>query len=290
MNKKMLSLYGLKWNPFSPEVPVEALLSTPKVDSFCWRVEQLVREGGFACAVGDPGTGKSVALRLLANRLAGLRDVSVGVLTRPQSGTADFYRELGDLFGVALSPHNRWAGSKVLREKWLAHIEASLFRPVLLIDEAQEMKPIVLAELRLISSMDLDARSVLTVVLAGDNRLPEKFRTPDLLPIASRMRVRLTMEYASRDDLLACIKHVTEKAGNPRLMTPELMGTLVDHAAGNYRVLMTMAGEMLDAALQREAKHLDEKLYFDVFASPAERANAPKPKAPTARAATARAR
>lgn len=278
MNKKMLSLYGLKWNPFSSDVPVEALLATPKVESFCWRVEQLVREGGFSSVVGDPGTGKSVALRLLASKLALLRDVSVGVLTRPQSGTADFYRELGDLFGVTLSPHNRWAGSKVLREKWLAHIETSLFRPVLLIDEAQEMKPIVLAELRLISSMDLDARSVLTVVLAGDSRLPEKFRSPDLLPIASRMRVRLAMEYASRDELLACLKYVTEQAGNPRLMTAELMGTLVDHAAGNYRVMMTMAGEMLDAAVQREAKHLDEKLYFDVFASPAERATTPKPK------------
>ena len=280
--KKMLSIYGLKWNPFSPDVPVEALLATPKIESFAWRVEQLVREGGFACIVGDPGTGKSVALRLLANRLAALRDVTVGVLTRPQSGTGDFYRELGDLFGVTLSPHNRWAGSKMLREKWLAHIDASLFRPVLIIDEAQEMKPVVLSELRLISSMDLDARSVLTVVLCGDGRLPEKFRTPELLPIASRIRVRLPMEYATRDELLACLKHVTEKAGNARLMTPELMATLVDHAAGNYRVLMTMAGEMLDAAVQREAKHLDEKLYFDVFASPAQRANAPKPKAAAA--------
>jgi type II secretory pathway predicted ATPase ExeA len=274
--KKMLSLYGLKWNPFSPDVPVEALLSTPKIDSFSWRVEQLVREGGFSCIVGDPGTGKSVALRLLAHRLGALRDVTVGVLTRPQSGTGDFYRELGDLFGVTLSPHNRWAGSKLLREKWLAHIEASLFRPVLIIDEAQEMKPVVLAELRLISSMDLDARSVLTVVLCGDGRLPEKFRSPELLPIASRIRVRLPMEYATRDELLACLEHVIDKAGNARLMTTELMATLVEHAAGNYRVLMTMAGEMLDAAVQREAKHLDEKLYFDVFATPA--ANAPKPK------------
>lgn len=284
MNKKMLSLYGLKWNPFSPEVPVEALLATSKVENFCWRVEQLVREGGFSCIVGDPGTGKSVALRLLANKLAGLRDVTMGVLTRPQSGTADFYRELGDLFGVGLSPHNRWAGTKVLREKWLTHIESSLFRPVLIIDEAQEMKPVVLAELRLISSMDLDARSILTVVLCGDSRLPEKFRTPDLLPIASRMRIRLSMEYASRDELLACLKHVIEQAGNARLMTPELMTTLVDHAAGNYRVLMTMAGEMLDAAVQREAKHIDEKLYFDVFATPAERATPPKPKVAAARA------
>ena len=34
MTKKLLALYGLKWNPFSPELPTEALLPTPKLESF----------------------------------------------------------------------------------------------------------------------------------------------------------------------------------------------------------------------------------------------------------------
>ena len=149
MTKKLLALYGLKWNPFSPDVPSEALLTPPKLDTFCWRIEQShVREGGFALVTGDPGTGKSVALRVLAERLSRLRDVTVGALARPQSHVADFYRELGDLFGVALTPHNRWGGFKALRERWQAHIDSTLVRPILLIDEAQELSPAVLSELR----------------------------------------------------------------------------------------------------------------------------------------------
>jgi len=86
MNKKLLALYGLKWNPFSPELPIEALFITPKVKNFIWRLEQnQVREGGFALISGDPGTGKSVVLRLLAERLEPLRDVTVGALTHPQT-------------------------------------------------------------------------------------------------------------------------------------------------------------------------------------------------------------
>ena len=104
MNHKLLSLHGLKWNPFSPEVPTEALLVTPPIEHFCWRVEHLAREGGFALISGEPGLGKSVALRLLAERLAAHRDLALGVFTRPQSGIPDFYRELGDLFSVELSP------------------------------------------------------------------------------------------------------------------------------------------------------------------------------------------
>ena len=68
--KKLLALWGLKWNPFTPDLPSEALLVTAKIESFAWRVEQLVQEGGFALICGDSGTGKSVALRIVAQRLS----------------------------------------------------------------------------------------------------------------------------------------------------------------------------------------------------------------------------
>ncbi|MFN8625799.1 MAG: ATP-binding protein [Candidatus Binatia bacterium] len=106
------------------------------------------RRGGFALVTGDPGTGKSVVLRFVVARLSSVRDLQVAVLARPHSHVADFYRELGDLFGVTLSPHNRWAGSRVLRERWRKHTESTLVRPVLIIDEAQEMYPATLNELR----------------------------------------------------------------------------------------------------------------------------------------------
>jgi type II secretory pathway predicted ATPase ExeA len=200
--KKLLSLWGLKWNPFSPEVPGEALLVTPPMENFAWRVEQLVQEGGFALISGESGTGKSVALRLVASRLAALRDVTVGVLQRPQSNLNDFYRELGDLFSVTLIPSNRWGGFRALRERWKAHVASTRIKPVLLVDEAQEMAPKVLSELRILSSADFDATSLLTVVLAGDGRLLDLLRQEDLVPLGTRIRTRLSTEAASRDELL----------------------------------------------------------------------------------------
>jgi type II secretory pathway predicted ATPase ExeA len=269
MNKKLLSLYGLKWNPFAPEVPVEAFHVGARLDSFCWRVEQLVGEGGFALVTGLSGLGKSVTLRVLAERLSALRDVQIGVLSRPQAGLHDFYRELGELFGVQLQPHNRWGGAKALRERWQAHIDAALCRPVLIIDEGQEMQLAVLNELRLLCSARLDSHLLLTVVLAGDQRLIERFRSEELLPLGSRMRVRLALERATPEDLRELLQHALAKAGAPKLMTAELVATLCDHAQGNLRVLMNMASELLAAAAQREAAQIDEQLFFDTFAVPA---------------------
>jgi general secretion pathway protein A len=263
--KKMLSLWGLKWNPFSSELPVEALLTTGQIESFVWRVEQLVQEGGFALICGESGTGKSVALRIVSQRLSKLRDVMVGVLERPQSRLHDFYRELGEIFSVKLNPSNRWGGFRVLRERWKAHLASARIKPVLLIDEAQEMAPEVLNELRILSSADFDATCLLTVILSGDGRLPELLRHEALVPLGTRIRTRLRTEAASREQLLELLEHALAKAGNATLMTPELMDALVDHSAGNYRLLMTMGGELLAHGMARELERLDEKVYLEVF-------------------------
>lgn len=267
MTTKLLALYGLKWNPFLPDMPVETLWKSDKTDHYCERMEGFARDGGFALITGDPGTGKSTALRLLAHHLAKLPDVVTGVIERPQSSIADFYREIGDLFGVSLSPHNRWGGFKLLRQTWLNHVDSSRFRPVLLVDEAQEMISSVFSELRILASADFDSRSILTVVLCGDGRLTDRFRRSDLLPIASRVRARLTLDYLSPSNLLDWLQHVLAQAGQPNLMTPEIMTTLTEHAAGNLRVLANMGNDLLTEAARRELPRIDQQLYFDVFAT-----------------------
>lgn len=228
MNKKLLSLFGLKWNPFSPDVPVEALLVTPRIESFCWRVENLAREGGFALVTGAPGAGKSVALRLLVERLTSLREVKIGVMSRPQGGVADFYRELGDLFGVQLSPHNRWAGAKLLRERWQAHIDAALFRPLLVVDEAQDTPTAVLNEMRhqcaaRASTLTRCSRPC-SPGMGGSSR---SFAPMSCCHSPSRMRVKLALDRATPEELAECLRHCMTKSG---------LREADDRGAGSHRV------------------------------------------------------
>jgi general secretion pathway protein A len=71
-------------------LPIEAIYVPDRLENFSWRIEHApIREGGFAMIHGDPGTGTSVALRLLTERLARLPDVTVGVINHPQANLAD---------------------------------------------------------------------------------------------------------------------------------------------------------------------------------------------------------
>jgi type II secretory pathway predicted ATPase ExeA len=273
--KKLMAVYGLKWNPFLPDIPSEALLKRAAHTSFLWRVENLVMDGGIACVMGDPGSGKSATMRLLDDRLGKLREVTVAHYDRPQSGMADFYRGLGDLFGTELRVCNRYGGFSALRKKWKSHIEQTLLRPCLLIDEAQYVPTPVLSELRLLMSEQFDSRRILTVVLAGDMRLAERLKDPELVPLEGRIRTRLTLTAAGGDELTTMIEHVLDQAGNRQLMTKGLIEAVVAHAVGNPRTMMRTCEDLLAKAVELDKPLLDEQLFFDLH-------QAVKPKTPKA--------
>lgn len=268
----LLAQYGLKFNPFLPSLPPEALWRVPGTDAFFFGVENLVLDGGFGLIEGDPGLGKSKTLHGLAHHLDNVGDVVVGVMERPQSKLGDFYRELGDLFGVDLSPANRYGGFKALRERWRTHIKSSLFRPVLLIDEAQEMATPSLNELRILGSANFDSEMLLTTILCGDRRLTKRFRLPALLPLGTRIRTRLRLEPLCVPDLLAYLEHILSAAGGPHLLTEDLRRVMAEHSAGSLRMLTSMGAELLFTAAARRLPQLDEQLFLEHYApAPARR-------------------
>ncbi len=84
--------------------------------------------------------------------------------------------------------------------------------------------------------------------------------------MASRIRSRLRTEPLAPPQLLQCLNHLLKTAGNPKLLSSPLLQTLCEHAAGNLRLLMNLAHDLLAAALHQERDQIDEQLFFQVFA------------------------
>lgn len=256
--------FGLKWNPFDGETPAESLWSHDEIDDFVLRVQQISRVGGFALITGAPGKGKSAVLRLLKHQLSSGQKVQVNELCRPQSRLRDFYYELGALYGVAMTGANRFGTFQRLREDWQSKIQSCKHRPLLIIDEAQELHPEVLLELRLLASVDLDSRSILTVVLAGDTRLSAMLERPEHQPVRSRVRASLQLADWDIERLTSFLKHQLKEAGRPDLIAPEVIQALCEQALGSPRILATLCAECLLQAKEAGRPAIDMDTWLDL--------------------------
>ncbi|MBW6487399.1 MAG: ATP-binding protein [Syntrophobacterales bacterium] len=79
-DKNLLALYGLKYNPFVQNLPIEAIWVTPETENFTHRVQAMIPQGGFALITGDPGQGKSKTLQWISHALSAMPDITVGVM------------------------------------------------------------------------------------------------------------------------------------------------------------------------------------------------------------------
>jgi len=267
MNRKHLqNFYGLKHNPFSPSIPVYGLHQNSPLETFKFRMNKLTEDGGFALLTGDPGLGKSALLRSLVDDLNSQTNyLTIAEINRPQSSVSDFYRELGEIFGIELKLFNKFHGFKSLREKWGEHLQKTLLKPLIIIDESQEADPDVLSEIRLLSSSCFDSKLLVTVLLSGDLRLVEKLKSPKLLPLYTRMSVKLELRAYSTDELEKMLKDVIIKAGNPSLMTEGLIKIISKKSYGNPRVMMNTCSELLLNALNNKEKEITEDQYLQYY-------------------------
>ncbi|TKB12263.1 general secretion pathway protein A [Desulforhopalus sp. IMCC35007] len=107
-----------------------------------------------------------------------------------------------------------------------------------------------LNELSLLGSANFDSQCLLTTVLCGDTRLPERFLSESHVSLGSRIILRLTLGSYDRTILHLYLEYGLTQAGALHLMSPVLVETLVDHAAGNLRVLNNnIAAELLLSGL-----------------------------------------
>ena len=127
------------------------------------------------------------------------------------------------------------------------------------------MSPGLLHELRLMASARFDSQPLLCVVLAGDSRLTDKLRRDELLPLGRRIRSRLALSTLCRTNCWP-VSTICSQRRRAAIDEPATASHAVRTRGGNYRVMTTLAGELLAVAAQRELPALDEKLYFDVFA------------------------
>lgn len=235
--------------PFTRELSLEERLDFPHFDEALEGLHRSVEQRMSAALLAPAGTGKTALLRKLRSTLADAR-YSVHYVKVTDLSKRDMCREIATACGA--EP----AGSypmlvRRLQERFELTYASDARRPVLLMDEAHDVRPDVLSLLRIITNFEMDSKLVLSIVLAGQPPLGALLRHERLEDVAQRLSFCVTLRLLSRDETARYIEHRCAVAGAPTSpFAPDAVDALYEIARGNLRAIDRIARRALEQAAQ----------------------------------------
>ena len=208
------SFFGLNEKPFSitPD-PRYLFMSERHGEALAHLVYGVTESGGFIQLTGEVGTGKTTLVRsLLQSRMPDNADVAV--VLNPQLSAREFLISICEELGIDL-PGDR-SSIKALIDTLNQHLlqaHANGRRTILVVDEAQNLAPEVLEEVRLLTNLETAKQKLLQIVLIGQPELRELLARNDLRQLAQRITGRYHLEPLSRDETAQYIEHRMKVAG-----------------------------------------------------------------------------
>jgi type II secretory pathway predicted ATPase ExeA len=209
--KDFRSRFGFHATPFTREIPVDRCLTFSQYDEALDALVRVVDHRMSGALIAPAGTGKTTVLRRLVERLPDAR-YRVHYVKVTNLSKRDMCREIARAMGA--KPAGSYAMLvQRLQERFLAAADTDGLRPVLILDEAHDMRPDVLGMLRILTNFAMDSRLVVSLVLAGQGALRTVLRRDDLEDVARRLAHIATLRVLSRDELQAYIEHRSAVAG-----------------------------------------------------------------------------
>lgn len=241
--------FGLSAIPHTREMAVDKRWRHPEHERVLEQLRACVEQRMSAALIAPAGLGKSVVLRALAASLPEarfrVRYAHVTALSK-----RDLCRELCATVGCPPAGHYG-ALVKRLREHFAGLFDEHSLRPVLLIDEAHDLRPDVLKILRVLTNFEMDSRLVVSIVLCGQRPLRTLLRRPDMDAVCGRLACYTTLRLLSRQESREYVSHRCRLAGASQALFDELaFDALYEAAQGNLRALDRLAlAALQDAAM-----------------------------------------
>ncbi len=257
------SFYHLKEKPFSL-LPDPGFLYLSKQHRMALVLLEygLTNQAGFSVITGDIGTGKTTLIRHLLNQVG--RDVTVGLITNTHRSFGVLLQWV--LMALNLDHHGK---DKVEMYETLVDFLIKEFahrrRTMLIVDEAQNMSPEALEELRMLSNINADKNQVLQVILVGQPQLRATLRRPDLEQFAQRIAVDYDLKPLNASETREYIRHrLTVAGGDPDLFEDGACEVIYEHSGGTPRLINLLADTALVYGYAEQAPHISRQLAADV--------------------------
>ncbi len=256
-----LQYFGLHENPFSiPPDPHYLYLSRGHQEALAHLQYGLGESGGFVQLTGEVGTGKTLLIRALVERLP--EDVDVALILYPVLTVGEFIAAICDELRV---PHpGEQASTKQLIDALNAHLlqnHARGRRTVLVIDEAQNLSREVLEQIRLLTNLETTKQKLLQIILTGQPELASLLAQQDLRQLAQRITARYHLVALTRKETFDYIFHRCRVAGaRTPLLARKAAERVYAISGGIPRLINVICDRGLLGAYTREKAVVDARI------------------------------
>jgi general secretion pathway protein A len=248
------SFFGLTEKPFAitPD-PRYLYLSERHAEALAHLSYGIAEAGGFIQLTGEVGTGKTTVLRSLLQQLPPHCDVAL--ILNPRVTPAEFLQCICDELHVQVQASAVGSVKSLvdLLTHFLLDAHGRSRRIVLMVDEAQNLSPDVLEQVRLLTNLETATQKLLQILLIGQPELRTVLAQPELRQLAQRVTGRYHLEALKRPETIAYIRHRLRVAGATRdLFSSGALGELHRLSRGVPRIINVIADRALLGAYTRE--------------------------------------
>lgn len=257
--------YNFKETPFNltpnSRFFFESAKHTEALSTLLYAIEE---RKGFVVITGDIGSGKTTVCRTLLNKLNGRTQTAL--VTNTHIGGKDLLTTVLEDLEVEFIP-----GSK---SKLLSQLNAYLIEQlkndnnvVLIIDEAQNLKPAVLEEVRMLSNLETEEEKLIQIVFLGQPELKKKLALPKLEQLRQRIAIFYNLTPLSEADTKKYIAHRLEIASgsNRQYFTDEAINIIYQYSKGVPRLINQICDSALLNGFIYEKDIIDELLMNEVI-------------------------
>jgi general secretion pathway protein A len=244
--------FNLKEMPFSiaPD-PRFLFMSERHCEAMAHLLFGVQGDGGFVLLTGEVGTGKTTICRSLIEQLP--ENINVAFILNPRMNAEELLQTICEEFHIELA--HLPPGIKTYVDALNIRLLESYARGrrnILIIDEAQNLDPEVLEQLRLLTNLETNSRKLLQIFLIGQPELQQLLSRPELRQVSQRVIARYHLTHLSQSEVVAYIAHRLRISGAYPLIFPEKLVKHIYRASGGVPRLINLICDraMLGAYIQ----------------------------------------
>ncbi len=256
--------YNLKENPFNITADPEFFfLSTRHSEAFSHLEFGIKQRTGIILITGEIGTGKTTLCRTLLNRLD--KSINTALILNPSFSDLQLLQFILKDFGIEVKAKNKFALIDALNNYLIKETNKGN-NVVLIVDEAQNLKPKQLEQIRLLSNLETEKQKLLQIVLVGQPELLGHLKDPSLRQVNQRISVRYHILPLDRNELRKYIEHrinvaTKDKGKSTKLkITEKAFDMIYENSKGTPRTVNILCDRALLAGYVQETYTIDEHL------------------------------